>query len=397
MAFRSTRMGHYVRQSGGFRAFVPRALPPEPAIELEQKLIIECSRADQALGRLDGAATMLPNSDFFVAMYVRREAVNSSAIEGTQSTLEDVLAYELDPRTRDLPEDVEEVVNYVRAMNYGLNRLGTLPLSLRLIREIHAELMQGVRGGDKAPGEFRRTQNRIGPAGATLNQATFVPPPVPEMNEALDNLEKFLRNEDAYATLIHCAITHAQFETIHPFLDGNGRVGRLLIAFLLVHRGVLERPLLYLSYFLKLHRTEYYDRLNAIRVDGDWEGWIRFFLRGVAETAEEATITARAILALRDKHQSVIAAQGWGANELRLLDILFQRPIINIALAQKLLGVTYPTASRVIDHLMSIGLLEEITGRKRNRVFRYSPYVRLFEGNDTSDDEDSLSQVTESL
>jgi Fic family protein len=390
-------MGHYVRQRGGFSAFVPRPLPPDPPIEFDRKLFIECSRADQALGRLDGAATMLPNPDFFVAMYVRREAVNSSAIEGTQSTLEDVLAYELDPRAQHLPDDVEEVVNYVRAMNYGLNRLGVLPLSLRLVREIHAELMQGVRGGDKAPGEFRRTQNWIGPAGATLNQATFVPPPVPEMNEALGNLEKFLHNEDEYAPLVHCAITHAQFETIHPFLDGNGRVGRLLIAFLLVHRGVLRRPLLYISYFLKLHRTEYYDRLNAVRVDGDWEGWIRFFLRGVSETAEEATGTARAILALRDEHQGLVAAQGWGANELRLVDILFQRPLINIVLAQALLDVAYPTASRIIDHLMSIGLLEEITGRKRDRVFRYTPYVDLFEGHEVRDEEDPLSQVTESL
>lgn len=390
-------MGHYIRQSGGFSAFVPKALPPDPPINLDQKLFIACSRADQALGRLDGAATMLPNPDFFVAMYVRREAVNSSAIEGTQSTLEDVLAYELDPRTQNLPDDVEEVVNYVRAMNYGLERLATLPLSLRLIREIHAELMQGVRGGDKAPGEFRRTQNWIGPAGANPNQATFVPPPVPDMNDALGNLEKFLHNDSDYPLLVHCAITHAQFETIHPFLDGNGRVGRLLIAFLLVQRGVLRRPLLYLSHFLKLHRTEYYDRLNAIRVDGDWEGWIRFFLRGVAETAEEATGTARAILALRERHQGVVAEQGWGANALRLVDILFQRPLINIVLTQELLGVTYPTASRVIDHLVSIGYLEEITGRKRDRIFRYTPYVEIFEDRDVSDDEDSLSQVTESL
>jgi Fic family protein len=215
-------------------------------------------------------------------MYVRREAVLSSQIEGIQSTLEDTLTFELDPGQRGVPQDVEEIVNYVRAMNYGLERLTELPLSLRLIREIHAELMRGVRGADKLPGEFRRSQNWIGPQNAPLSQATFVPPPVPEMMNALYNLEEFL-HEDNLPVLVRCDLAHAQFETIHPFLDGNGRVGRLLITFQLVHGGILHRPLLYLSYYIKRHKAEYYDRLTAVRQDGNWEGWLRFFLHGVSD------------------------------------------------------------------------------------------------------------------
>lgn len=394
----STRMGRYVRQPEGFRAFVPNALPPDPPIAIDQDLLLSLSRADQALARLDGVSLTLPNPDLFVAMYVRREAVDSSAIEGTQSTLEDVLSYELRSGVTNLPDDVEEVVNYVRAMNYGLDRLSALPLSLRLIREIHGELLHGVRGGNKAPGEFRRTQNWIGGAGASLNHATFVPPPVPDMTAALANLETYLHVRDEYPALVHAAIVHGQFETIHPFLDGNGRVGRLLITFLLMQQGVISRPLLYLSYFLKRHRAEYYDRLNAIRVDGDWEGWVRFFLRGVYETASEATDTARRIVRLRERHQMEIGQRGYGMNEFRLIDLLFQRPLVNVALVQEALGVeSFHTASKSIERLADLGYLEEITGRKRDRVFRYTPYVSLFEETRASDDKESMTQVPESL
>jgi Fic family protein len=394
----STRMGQYVRQSGGFRAFVPKPLPPDPPVNIDRRLLLMLSRADQSLARLDGVSITLPNPDLFVAMYVRREAVNSSAIEGTQSTLEDVLAYELHPGVRGLPDDVEEVVNYVRAMNRGLERLASLPLSLRLIREIHGELLENVRGGNKAPGEFRRTQNWIGPAGASLNQATFVPPPVPEMLTALDNLERFLHNTEEYPDLIHAAIAHAQFETIHPFLDGNGRVGRLLITLLLVHRKVLRRPLLYLSHYLKLHRSEYYDRLNAIRVDGNWEGWIEFFLRGVVDTAIEATDTAERIVQMKEQHQQEASGRGFGMNEHRLINLLFQRPLVNVALVQRELGFeSHRTATKTIDRLVEVGLLEEITGRKRDRVFRYTPYVELFESDQLEDGYGSVTGVTESL
>jgi Fic family protein len=335
------------------------------------------SQADQQLGRLDGLAQTLPNPDLFVAMYVRREAVLSSQIEGTQSTLDDVLAFELEVSALDLPGDVEEVVNYVRAMNYGLSRLSTLPLSLRLIREIHAELMQGTRGGHLYPGEFRMTQNWIGPPGATLATATFVPPPVGEMQAALRDLERFL-HDDELPALVHAALAHAQFETIHPFVDGNGRVGRLLITFLLCHRGVLHRPLLYLSHYLKRHRSEYYDHLTAIRRDGDWEAWVRFFLAGVGKTAEEATATARSIVGLRQLHRDRVQELGLGVNGLRLTDLLFERPLVNVNLVKDTLAVSFVTANKLVERLTEEGLLDEVTGGRRNRVFRYAPYLQLF-------------------
>lgn len=346
------------------------------------------SRADQAVGRLDGITQLVPNADLFIAMYVRREAVDSSKIEGTQSSLQDVLAFELDPATRDLPRDVEDVVNYVRAMNYGVERISTLPLSLRLIREIHAELLRGARGTDKTPGEFRRTQNWIGAGNVPLDRATFVPPPVHEMGAALDNLEAFLHDAHSLPVLVHCALVHAQFETIHPFLDGNGRVGRLLIAFLLVHKGILHRPLLYLSAYLKRHRAEYYDRLMATRLAGDWEGWVRFFLHGVTETAQEATETAKNIVRMREQHHDLLRQHEIGANGARLLDLLFQRPLVNVALVVEQLGVTHVTAGKLVDQLVRFGLLEEITGRKRDRVFRYTPYWKLFQ------DADDLEPLT---
>jgi Fic family protein len=390
-----SRAGRFVKQPAGYTAFVPAPLPPDPPVRMDGALVGLLSGADQAVGRLDGVTRTLPNPDLFVAMYVRREAVESSQIEGTQSTLEDVLAFELDPRRRDVPQDVEEVVNYVRAMDYGLERLATLPLSLRLIREIHAELLSGARGADKLPGEFRRSQNWIGPGGASLSQATFVPPPVPEMTEALYDLENFLHEEGDLPVLVRCGLTHPQFETIHPFLDGNGRVGRLLIAFQLVHAGVLHRPLLYISHYLKRHRAEYYDGLGAVRQDGGWEGWLRFFLRGVAETAEEATATAEAIVRLREEHR-VLLEEGLGLNGLRLLDLLFRRPLVNVGLIRDELGVAFNTANKLAENLEALGLVEETTGGQRNRVFRYDPYWRLLEEPEAAIGEDVTPQTTES-
>jgi Fic family protein len=245
---------------------------------MDEEMVSLLSRADCALGRLDGVTSVLPNPDLFVAMYVRHEAVLSSQIEGTQSTLEDVLEYEIEARANNQPKDVEEVVNHVRAMNYGLRRLRDFPLSLPLIKEIHAELMRDVRGSHREPGEFRRSQNWIGPEDSNLTAAIFVPPPPHEMLLALDNFEKFLHTAKPMPVLLHCGLAHAQFETIHPFLDGNGRVGRLLITFLLCQREILQAPLLYLSLYLKAHRAEYYDRLTAVRTDGNWEGWLKFFI-----------------------------------------------------------------------------------------------------------------------
>ena len=379
MSLPVTRAGHYVKQAAGYRTFVPAPLPPAPPVQFDADMVALLSRADQALGRLDGLAQTLPNPDLFVAMYVRREAVLSSQIEGTQSTLEDVLTFELDVKGREFPKDVKEVVNYVRAMNYGLDRLRALPLSLRLIREIHAELLRGVRGGHRQPGEFRTSQNWIGPANVPLREATFVPPPVHEMHQALDDFERFLHQETDLPVLIPCGLAHAQFETIHPFLDGNGRVGRLLITFLLVHRGVLHRPLLYLSHYLKRHRSEYYDRLMAIRDDGDWEGWLKFFLRGIAETAEEASTTARNIVNLRERHSALLQERGVHMNGLRLLDLLFERPLVNVNLVKEQVKVAFVTAGKLIEQFEGLGLLKETTGGQRNRRFCYAPYLALFE------------------
>jgi Fic family protein len=400
---RSNLTGRFLRHSTGYEAFVPAPLPPDPPLKLDDEAIVLLSEADQAIGRLDGASQMLPNPDLFVAMYVRREAVESSAIEGTQSTLQDVLAFELDPSHRGLPDDVEEVVNYVRAMNYGLNRLSSLPLSLRLIREIHSELMTGVRGHNRGPGEFRKTQNWIGPAGATLQTATFVPPPVPEMMEALSNLEAFLHQKGSLPALVHCAIAHSQFETIHPFLDGNGRVGRLLIAFLLVHGGVQHRPLLYLSHYLKRHRATYYALLMSVRRDGDWLPWIHFFLKGVYWTARDAAETAQQIIRLREQDRDAWVSSGPGMNELRLLDFMFQRPLVNTSLVMETLKVSDVTARKVIGNLEKAGVLEEITGKDRYRVYRYARYWKIFTGradvdaNEEEYDETLSAEMLESL
>ena len=380
------RAGRYVKQGVGelaYKAFIPAPLPPEPAIHLDAELGRLMSEADRALGRLDGVGSVMPNPSLFVAMYVRQEAVLSSQIEGTQSTLDDVLKFEIGEKGAEDLADVEEVVNYVHAMNYGLDRLKSLPLSLRLIREIHGKLMSGVRGGERTPGEFRRSQNWIGPKGCTLATAKFVPPPVHEMTQALGNLEKFLHDRTTYPPLIHCGLAHAQFETIHPFLDGNGRVGRLLITLLLCEQGILKRPLLYLSSYLKLNRTEYYDRLTAIRKDGNWEGWLKFFVEGVSQVSDSAAATARAIVDLRDQHRKKVSAKvANSAVGLRLLDFLYEKPLVTVRMVEQHLSCVYATANSLVRQFEKLGLLTETTGGQRNRRYRYQPYLALFEGGD---------------
>lgn len=370
------RAGRFVQQTTGYKAFIPAPLPPDPPLLYSGELQSLLSNADRNIGRLDALATMLPNPDLFVAMYVRHEAVLSSQIEGTQSTLEDVLAFEANALREDTPKDVEEVVNYVRAMNHGLERLPDLPLSLRLLREIHAELMKGVRGGEKSPGEFRTTQNWIGGRGSSLRNAAFIPPPPHEVMNALGQLENFLHTERSRVPLlIRCGLAHAQFETIHPFLDGNGRVGRLLITLLLCEEKALSRPLLYLSLFLKAHRAEYYDRLTAIRMQGHWEQWLMFFLRGVSATALAATQTAKDIVALRDLHRHEMTKN---AKALTLLDHLFRYPTVSVNSVRKLMDCTFPTASKLITDFEARGWLQEFTGHERNRLWRYRPYLELF-------------------
>lgn len=372
------RSGQFVRQVEGYRAFIPASLPPaNPPLQYDAEFLHLLTEADRNLGRLDGVASILPDPNLFVAMYVRQEAVLSSQIEGTQSTLEDVLQFEIDAKGDDRPKDVEEVVNYVGAMNYGLERMRHLPLSKRLIREIHEKLLAGLRGSNKEPGEFRRSQNWIGPSGCTLTTATFVPPPPAEMARALDDLERFLHDE-SQLVLVHCGLVHAQFETIHPFLDGNGRVGRLLITFLLCQRGVLQRPLLYLSQFLKRNRAEYYDRLTAVRERGEWEAWLKFFLRGVGEVSREATETARRITTLRERDRTALQSQVTNPAALTLLDRLYEQPICTAKMAEEWLDCSYSTANKMIGQFVSAGLLREMTGFGRNRRYAYDPYLALF-------------------
>jgi Fic family protein len=375
-----TRAGRYVEQMAGYKAFIPNPLPPTPEIIMDQEMWNLLSQADRALGRLDGATDALPNPDLFVFMYVRKEAVLSSQIEGTQTSLIDILEFESQALEPENPQEVAEVVNYIAAINYGLERLKSLPVSSRLIREIHKELMQGVRGAERAPGEFRHTQNWIGAGGCSLAKATYVPPPPYEMLQSLDNLEKFLHSPQPIPTLIKVGLAHAQFETIHPFLDGNGRTGRLLITFLLCEQNILQRPLLYISHYFMKYRSEYYDRLQAVRDSGNWEGWLKFFLRGVYEVAQEAAATARKIVNLKEEHrQLVLNTMGRkSGNAIALLESLYFRPIFNVEHAEEITSLSYPNANALIKALSDIGLVEEITGQKRNRAFSYAPYLAVF-------------------
>ena len=376
----SQRAGRYIQQLTGYRAFVPAPLPPDPDIEFDGELRTLLSQADRDIARLDAIAALLPNPDLFVAMYVRHEAVLSSQIEGTQSTLEDVLAFEAHATAaHDGPRDVEEVVNYVRAMNHGLARLAELPLSLRLLREIHAKLMHEVRGGEKSPGEFRTSQNWIGATGSTLATASFVPPPPHELMSALGALETFLhQGKTTVPLLIRCGLAHAQFETIHPFLDGNGRIGRLLIAALLQAWGLLQEPLMYLSGYLKQHQGEYYRRLSAIRSHGDWEAWVQFFLEGVASAASQAEgniIQTASLIAADRKH--LLQQPKASPLSYRLFELLPMMPRFTAEHVRQQLQTTFPTASAAIRSLQDAGIVTELTGQKKNRIYSYQAYVEL--------------------
>ena len=373
----SDRAGRYIRQPSGYSAFVPKPLPPKPALRLDSELTSLLSTADHRLGRLDGVAATLPNPDLFVAMFVHKEAVLSSQIEGTQASLDDVLEFEAGASAPEIPVDVAEAVNYVAAMNYGFQLIEELPLSLRLIREIHGRLLMGVRGAEKEPGQFRRSQNWVGPMGTSLTEAMYVPPTVDDMKRAMGDLETFLHDRSPLPPLIKCGLVHSQFETIHPFLDGNGRMGRLLITFLLCQQGILERPLLYLSYFFKRNRIEYYDRLQAVRDNGDWEGWMRFFLRGVIEVSSESAATIREILQLRAHHAQLVQSSLRSANSQRLLDWLYHRPVVSVADVADHLDVSFNAANTLVSRFCDLGLLLETTGGARRRRFAYDPYISL--------------------
>lgn len=380
MSERRHRAGRYVRQHEGYSAFIPAPLPPDPPVEMDEELLALLSDADRALGRLDGSIQTLPDPELFVFMYVRKEAVLSSQIEGTQSSLNDVLEAEAAISDPDRPRDVDEVLNYVDAMNYGLSRLKELPISVRLLKEIHEHLLKNVRGADKQPGELRRSQNWIGPGGATLLDATFVPPPAHEVPSALGDFETFLYSEVPIPALIRIGLAHAQLETIHPFLDGNGRMGRLLITFLLCERGTLMKPVLYLSHYFKRHRTTYYELLQNVRDEGDWESWLKFFLRGLTEVSKEATDTARAIVDLRESHRNLIVNEFGRAagNALMVLERLYSRPYVSVNQVAEITGVSYPAASSLMAKFVEHGMLVEMTGQARNRRFGYASYIGIF-------------------
>jgi Fic family protein len=381
------RIGVYARSVVGGEAvdaFVPLALPPSrPPLNLD-RLSHRLHLAERALTRLGLAGDMVPSLDWFIYAFVRKEAVITSQIEGTQATLVDLFTFETSVQAEPNAE-VREVCNYLDALDYARGQLAKekgLPLSLRLLNEAHRRLMQGVRGANKQPGEVRKSQNWIG--GSRPGNAVYVPPPPEKLGELLSAIEKYIHADDRLPKLVRAGLIHAQFETIHPYLDGNGRIGRLLIALLLEHWGLLRAPLLYISLFFKRHREEYYGRLNAVRTDGDWEGWADFFLDGVATIADEAVASARELFALVNADRvRLLAAETTSVSAARLFDQLPRRPIVTVASAIQILKTTKPTATRAIDAMVKLGILVEITGKKRDRSFAYQAYLdRLKVGTD---------------
>ena len=374
--FQHSPSGKLIHAMGGYRAFVPNPLPPK--LKWDSSLVSLISRADLAVGTLSGLGENLPNPHLLIYPFIRREAVLSSRIEGTQSSLSDLLLFEA---TRlEKHRDVKEVQNYVRAMEYGIKRLEELPLGLRLIRELHGILMEEVRGEHATPGEFRQSQNWIGSPGCTLDEATFVPPPVPEMQVSLGQLEKFLYSRTDLPPLAELALVHYQFETIHPFLDSNGRIGRLLITLLLCQQGILTKPLLYLSAFFEHHRQEYYELLLGVSQRGAWRQWIEFFLRAVVEQSHDAVQRARRLSSLHFIYHLIGPKRHLPPTAEQLIELIFTRPILNAKIVQTSLGVTFPAAQKAINILEEQGILAEITGARRNKAYAAREILKILEG-----------------
>ncbi len=366
--FRNSPSGKLVKTKAGYWAFVPNPLPPP--IVWSDDLVTMLSEADRAIGELAGLGRLMSNPHLLIRPFMRREAVFSSRIEGTQASLSDLFTYEAAQLSLfDLPDDVREVHNYVRALEYGLERMQDFPLSLRLIREIHAILMEGVRGETQTPGEFRRSQNWIGPPGAMLADASYVPPPVPEMWEALDAFEKFLHAPSSLPPLIRIGLIHYQFEAIHPFLDGNGRVGRLLITLLLCAWDILPTPLLYLSPYFESHRDTYYALLKKVSTQGAWEEWLVFFLRGIVVQSRDAVVRIRKLQEIRGRYRSMLQSARASARLLQAVDLLFERPVIRTRQIEAALGVNFSTAQRYMDRLQAADIVREVTGKARNRIY----------------------------
>lgn len=372
------RAGYFKSNLSGemtYKSFVPSALPPNPTVELNNDIVEILVKANKQLALLDGIANRIPNMDLFISMYVRKEALMSSQIEGTQATLEDVLDPCLEKNTN---RPVGEVVNYIKATDFAINKLKELPLCNRLIKETHEVLLSGARGENKSPGEFRHSQNWIGAAGCNLQKARFVPPSVEDMNEAMSDLEKYINSEDDLDVLIHAGLIHYQFETIHPFLDGNGRIGRLLITLFLMEKQILTTPALYISYFLKKNRIEYYDRMSEVRLKGNYEQWIKFFLEAIYESARDATETIDKLVALHDKNSAKIETLGRRAkNAMRVFKYLEANPIIEIQKTAKELDITFNTMSGIVKNLTGIGVLEQTSTQSRNRTFAYKEYLEV--------------------
>jgi Fic family protein len=374
--FGKSPSGKLVRATGGYSAFVPNPLPPK--LNWDDSLVSAMSKADLALGTLAGLGETLPNPHLLIYLFIRREAVLSSRIEGTQSSLSDLLLFETTQVEK--RSDVREIQNYVRAMEYGLNRLNELPLSLRFIRELHGILLEGVRGERATPGEFRQSQNWIGSAGATLETATFVPPPVPEMLECLNQLEKFLHAGTGMPLLVEAALMHYQFEAIHPFLDGNGRIGRLLVTLLLCQRNILGKPLLYLSAFFGQHRQEYYELLLNVSSTGAWQAWIEFFLKAVEEQSNDAVSRSRRLQELLRSYTQLTVEKHFPPTAKQLVAFVLMKPMLNTKTAGEFLKVTYPAAQKAINLFEEAGILTEITGRKRDKVYAANEVLKALDG-----------------
>ena len=374
----NTRAGYYKQNLSGemaYKSFVPNPLPPVPPIELSEDIVGLLVKANSQLAVLESIAARIPNVELFISMYVRKEALMSSQIEGTQATLEDILDPMLDTNTN---RNIADVVNYIKATEFAITRLQTLPLCNRLIKETHAVLMKGVRGQEKNPGEFRYSQNWIGGQGSTLKNARYIPPSPDDMQNAMSDLEKYINTDDDLDALIQAALIHYQFETIHPFLDGNGRVGRLLITLFLMDKGILTTPALYISYFLKKNRVEYYDRMTEVRTKGNYEQWIIFFLQAIMESAGDAISTIDELITLHDTNTSVISKLGRASkNTMLVFDYLESNPIIDIGKTAEALSITFNTASSAVRRLVDAGILVQTGGGGRNRTFAYEAYLDI--------------------
>lgn len=372
------RAGMYVDNLGGeasYQSFRPNPLPPIPEIKMDEEIVRLLIEANKQLVKLDMASQFILNADLFISMYVRKEALISSQIEGTQCTLDDVLDPELEMNAN---LDVIDVINYVKATQYALKRLDKLPLCCRLIREIHEVLMEGARGQDKCPGEFRHSQNWIGPANCSLKEARYIPPNVEDMQNAMSDLEKYINENVEYDALIRVALIHYQFETIHPFLDGNGRIGRLLILLYLMGQGLLAKPVIYISYFLKKNQVEYYDRISDVRRSGNYEQWVRFFLEAVSKAAADSLETIQKLSSLHDTNIEKLPKTTRAKDNLRaVFDYIEQYPIIEIKRTAQELDISYNTVATAVKKLMELGVLQETTNAARNRVFAYGEYLEI--------------------